>query len=323
MRVFTNSQSAKKAKSVFSFEDFSELKFEQLVTINGGCGGYSPGGSYGSYGSCGGAGSGNSPTIITSSSTTGTSPVAMTGSCGSSASGSSSISITGSCGSSASGSSPIAMTGSCGSSTSSENSNANSNSTSVTSNVPSCSGVNFINITYTCGTTVSIRTQSNFASKTEESLYRMNLSIAQNMEKKYNFNESGYMCDNWVEEVLNDAGYDASKYLAAGKASEKTVQEHIDALCNKGSSAYTQTVPTKDGVYVVLMNNGHKNKDGKTLIPHAALLVIENGKNFMIDNSSGNKQSYLGFNVERTYGSTAYEAVHKFGYDSFYFQEVK
>lgn len=58
---------------------------------------------------------------------------------------------------------------------------------------------------------------------------KISKGIQENWKKQYNY-ETGYRCDNWVEEVLKDAGYDSSDYLTAGNSYEKKVQQHIDAL---------------------------------------------------------------------------------------------
>ncbi len=125
--------------------------------------------------------------------------------------------------------------------------------------------------------------------KTSESSVaeKINESITENWQKKYDL-ETGYRCDNWVEEVIDDAGLNSSKYLKAGCASEKTVQENIDALKEKGTEGvdYTKTLPKEDGAYVVFMDDG--TRDGETVREHCAILVIDNGKKTIYDNSSGN-----------------------------------
>ena len=117
---------------------------------------------------------------------------------------------------------------------------------------------------------------------------KISASIQENNDKQYNY-DTGYRCDNWVEEVLNDAGYDASDYLTAGNSYEKTVQQHIDALTSskKEGVDYTTTLPTADGAYVVFMDDG-KDSNGKAINEHAAILVIKEGKATVWDNSSGN-----------------------------------
>ena len=153
--------------------------------------------------------------------------------------------------------------------------------------------------------------------KKKTAFEKMLASINENSKKEYNKDNSGYKCDNWVEEVLTDAGFTASDYLTAGKASEKTVQQHIDAL-KKSSNDYTTTIPTENGVYVVFMNDGHI-VDGKQYSPHAGLLIIGDNNPYFMDNSSGNENH----GVEKTYGdTTASSVMNKYGYDSFYYQKV-
>lgn len=56
MKVFTNLFDANQTNGVFNFDDFSELNFNQLIEVNGGCGG-----SYYSSSSAVGRCSGGSP----------------------------------------------------------------------------------------------------------------------------------------------------------------------------------------------------------------------------------------------------------------------
>jgi len=149
---------------------------------------------------------------------------------------------------------------------------------------------------------------------------RITTSIEQNLDKKYNKNKDGYMCDNWVQEVLTDAGFDYNDYFA-GEAKSKTCEEHINSL-KKGT--YTTNIPSENGVYVVLMNNGHEytKKDGSkgVLAPHTGLLVIGDGNPYFYDNSSGNKNG----GVDITTGnSTVVSVMNQFGYDSFYYLKVE
>ena len=143
-------------------------------------------------------------------------------------------------------------------------------------------------------------------------------SINDNFDKLYNSDGDGYRCDNWVEEVLNDAGYSASDYLTAGKASEKTVQQHIDALKKSGKD-YTTEVPTKDGVYVVFMDNVN---NGKTAMEHTGIMVVENNIMTLYDNSSGNKGGKGGVEGTLVTAKTSTQ-ISAFLYDTYYFQQVK
>ena len=128
---------------------------------------------------------------------------------------------------------------------------------------------------------------SNNTISTSSAEDKISKSIQENKNKPYNY-DTGYRCDNWVEEVLIDAGYDASEYLTAGTANAKTVQQHIDALTSSKTEGvdYTKTLPTADGAYVVFMDDG--TQGGKPVNEHAAILVIKDGKATVWDNSSGN-----------------------------------
>lgn len=145
-------------------------------------------------------------------------------------------------------------------------------------------------------------------------------SINENKDKKYIIGT--YQCDNWVQEVLTDAGYDYNNYFA-GEAQSKTCEEHIAAL---KEGTYTTSTPTEAGVYVVLMNDGHKytKSDGTTgtLAAHTGILVIGDGNPYFYDNSSGNNNKTGG--IEKTTGGTTSSSVmNQFGYDSFYYQKIQ
>ena len=47
--------------------------------------------------------------------------------------------------------------------------------------------------------------------ETETSLEKMKKSVEKNTKHKYNENASGFMCDNWLERVIDDAGFDSTK----------------------------------------------------------------------------------------------------------------
>lgn len=155
-------------------------------------------------------------------------------------------------------------------------------------------------------------------------------NIQKKMEDSINDNKDGkkyvkgdYMCDDWVQEVLTDAGIDYKDYFA-GEAKDKTCEDHIANLKN-GNKEYFTKVPTDKGVYVVLMNDGHKytKKDGTTAVlgAHTGLLVISDNGAYFADNSSGNYNGTGG--VEKTTGKTASSVMSQYGYDSFYYQRVK
>jgi hypothetical protein len=139
-------------------------------------------------------------------------------------------------------------------------------------------------------------------------------SIEENSDKLYNENDNGYCCDNWVEEVLSDAGYDPSEYMA-GSANESTVQDHINNL-EEGS--YSTDVPTEEGSYVVYMNNSESSD--YDYIPHAGILTVDNNGNMTFyHNSSSNESGGVGSEVVTSYDGRTLDG---YGYDSFYFQEI-
>ena len=137
----------------------------------------------------------------------------------------------------------------------------------------------------------------------------MKKSIENNNDKKYVIGVDGYMCDNWVAEVLRDAGHDVEYYFNGDE--NDTVQDHIDALKD---GAYSKEVPTEKGVYVVFMN------DSNNYIPHAGLLVVEgDGSMYMWDNSSGNSTGGVESTKVSKYSDTK---ISGYGYNSYYFQKV-
>ena len=150
---------------------------------------------------------------------------------------------------------------------------------------------------------------------------KLEKSINDNIKDK-KYVKGVYMCDDWVQGVLAAAGIDYKKYFA-GAAKDKTCEEHIANLKN-GNKKYSTEVPTDKGVYVVLMNDGHKyaKADGTvgTFAAHTGLLVISDSGVYFADNSSGNYNGTGG--VEKTTGKTASSVIKQYGYDSFYYQRV-
>jgi hypothetical protein len=203
-----------------------------------------------------------------------------------------------------SGTSGSSYTGSSTKSSTSGSSYTGSTTKSSTSGASRTSGSSYIR---SSSTTVSTKIQS---------------SITSNRNQGYT---PTYKCDNWVAEVLSDAGINYRNYLC-GDPSEKNCEEHIANLKTKGSSAYTTKVPTQAGVYVVLMNEGKQqtNAKGEKYIPeaHCALLVVNsNGTAVMWDDSSGNNNKAGG--VASTPGKTGKEVVDHYVYNTFYYQKVQ
>lgn len=149
--------------------------------------------------------------------------------------------------------------------------------------------------------------------------YLINQSIKDNNDKKYNFNNNGYECDNWVEEVLTDAGFDAGDYLTAGDSS-KMVSEHIAALTAKDSGKdYSMKIPQKEGVYVVFMDG---EGSAGVLRPHCGILTIgcDNVMRFTHNSSANSNNGVETWIVEAQNNGTK---LSNLAYKNFYFQEVK
>ena len=151
-------------------------------------------------------------------------------------------------------------------------------------------------------------------------LEKIQKSINNNLKYKYNESNRGFMCDNWVQKVIYDAGFDTTKYLPAGNAYSKTCEEHIEAA-KKGSSGFTTTLPKEDGAYTIFMGDGHII-NGKKLHEHAALLIIDDGKMTVWDNSTGNITT-SGYNIGGTaVGARSSTQIDTFGYDSYYYKKI-
>lgn len=159
---------------------------------------------------------------------------------------------------------------------------------------------------------------SNNVPVNESAKQKITESIQKNGNKKYNEKNNGYKCDNWVEEVLTDAGYNAQDYLPAGKASEYKVAQHIDAL-KKSGNAYSTTIPNKEGVYVVFM-------DGKgslgTLDPHCGILTVSSGNEMSFTHNSSSNDNY-GVDTWSVTSQNNDTKLSNLAYSNFYFQEIK
>ena len=103
-------------------------------------------------------------------------------------------------------------------------------------------------------------------------------------EKKNAYKVGEFQCDDYVEKMLTDAGYDPKDYYV-DDPSGKTVNTHISELKAAGADKYsTDASSLTDGVYVVFM----QDEDGSSG-SHAALLVVDTeGSSYMYDNSSHN-----------------------------------
>ena len=148
---------------------------------------------------------------------------------------------------------------------------------------------------------------------------------------KKNYVKGSYMCDDYVEDVIKNAGYNPKDYCV-DNPSGKTVDQHIRDLTSSGKNNYsTNASKLTEGTYVVFMSDNQKVKDS-----HASILVIDsNGNAYMQDNSSHNnatKWNSSGKPVEwaggtEKYGGHGYSAKNVCdvytGYENFYFQKLK
>ena len=331
----------------FSFKDFVELNVKELLVVNGGANcssGYTGGCAATTSGAPGYSGSptgGSSYSYSHSSSSSSGSSAG--GGCSSPSSSKKSGKDSDSydsalseafhsnygglgagCGSCSSTKTTNEDTGDSGNLTNTEG-NSSSTQIQVNSNGGTCSGISK-NDVYEEFRANELKKQATFDGMVD--------SIKENRKQKYICTgnaETDYRCDNWVQEVLTDAGIDYKSYMA-GDAKEFCVQNHIDNLVNNKVEGkdYTKSVPTEKGVYVVFMNDGHdyKNSKGETvpMPPHTGILIVdgENGSSSRFyDNSSCNESK--GVDITAGKGGVFISSagcMNQFGYDSFYYQKI-
>lgn len=123
----------------------------------------------------------------------------------------------------------------------------------------------------------------------------------------------GTQCDNYVQDVLGQAGVDYSKYFA-GEAKDKTCAEHIANL--DSSKDYSASTIEKGSVYVCFMGGGKADE-------HCAMLIASaNGGFYMVDNSLGNWSGNGGVNVDYADSVAGVEKAYRYNYSKFYYQKV-
>ncbi len=163
---------------------------------------------------------------------------------------------------------------------------------------------------------------------TPSSIDQVKKAIADIGHKDYIKGKDGYMCDDYVFDVIKKAGYDASDYYV-DNPSGKTVDTHISELTKPGNTYQTDASKLEVGAYVVFMSDKQKSIDS-----HAAILVVEEGGSYMMDNSSRNNVTKRDANgkaiawdggTER-YGGDGFTAKlvcdAYTGYENFYFQKL-
>lgn len=140
-------------------------------------------------------------------------------------------------------------------------------------------------------------------------------------EMKKAYIKGVYQCDEYVEEMLTNAGYDAKKYYV-DNPSGKTVDTHISELQKSEKKYETDCTKLTEGVYVVFMADEQKKLDS-----HAALMFVNSdGSSFIYDNSSRNfyngNGSYDG-GIEKTKDTSVSNLCGQYsGYENFYFQKL-
>lgn len=102
-------------------------------------------------------------------------------------------------------------------------------------------------------------------------------------EKKGAYVKGSYECDDYVEEMVKNAGYKSKDYYI-DNPNGKDVDTHIKELKDSGKSYETDSSKLTEGAYVVFMSDKDRVYDS-----HAGLLFVNSdGSAFMYDNSSHN-----------------------------------
>ena len=146
------------------------------------------------------------------------------------------------------------------------------------------------------------RSITNFLKKMV-ALVSVNKSISKNLGYKYGEKINGldFCCDNWVEKVLDDAGYDSSYYLTAGDSTKK-IAEHMD------------------GNYT--MKSGSNAGQTITADPHCGILTVDTGGGMSFTHNSRSNDN-KGVATQITSPTALNTALTGLTYSNFYFQEVK
>lgn len=144
-------------------------------------------------------------------------------------------------------------------------------------------------------------------------------------EKKGAYVEGFYECDDYVGEMVKNAGYTAKDYYIDNPKG-KDVDTHIKELKDSGKSYETDSSKLTEGAYVVFMSD-----EQKVSRSHAGLLFVNSdGSAFMYDNSSHNfyketinKVKYYYGGIEKTPGNSAQAVCNQYSsYENFYFQKI-
>lgn len=126
-----------------------------------------------------------------------------------------------------------------------------------------------------------------------------------------------FRCDNYVQAVLEDAGFNSSAFMA-GDATQKSVQDHIDNAIQQGKTSRIDVNNAPDlrsGAYVVYMSDSDEG-----LAPHSAIIIVDkNGGVSYTDNSSNNSTGGV---KTRSFEDTQAMQTWYDGYSSFYYQKV-
>lgn len=143
-------------------------------------------------------------------------------------------------------------------------------------------------------------------------------------ELKECYKKGSYQCDEYVEEMVKNAGYKSKDYCI-DNPNGKNVDTHIKDLKDSGKSYETDSSKLTEGAYVVFMSD-----EQKVSRSHAGLLFVNSdGSAFMYDNSSHNFRrkingiNYYDGGIEKTSKSSAQAVCKEYSsYENFYFQKI-
>ena len=204
--------------------------------------------------------------------------------------------------------------------TTTTNSDMTTSSTNVTTSSETSTDKTTSNSTSSISPNVTTTTEKTATDKIESAITKIG---------KKDYVKGGYMCDNYVEEVIKEAGYDPKDYYVDDPTG-KEVNKHISELTTSEKKDYTtKASELSEGTYVVFMSDKEGEKES-----HASILVVDsNGNAYMQDNSSHNNATkwntegkaiaWDGGTEQTKGGDATYICSLYTGYENFYFQKLK
>ena len=283
MGFFTKKQ-VKLSSVAFNLNDFEELNYNQLVEVNGGCGGGFWAGVRNFF--SGGKNSSGNP---------------------GSASGSSSASR------GSSGYSSSSPSGSTSYTTSSSYGGCGGNSSKSKKNIYYSSN-NYIsyNKDPDQNPNLTVMIESSIISHRDDKYI---VSSRSDME---------WRCDNYAEAIVDQAGCDVSKIFAGAPTKNTVQnhidygKKNYNLTENKKKSAPSLS----NGAYVIFMNDSYKKSSitNKPYEPHCGLIIVRNGSVLFSDNSSQNNKGKGGASTSEYKSLQKFQ--NDYAYNNFYYQPI-